>query len=61
YIERRYERGVAGSLFWVIWFPMVYWMIGLLTTIVAFPKVMLKRKRARARWVSPDRGKGRMS
>jgi biofilm PGA synthesis N-glycosyltransferase PgaC len=38
YIERRYERGVAGSLFWVIWFPLVYWMIGLLTTIVAFPK-----------------------
>ena len=58
YIERRYERNVAGSLFWVIWFPMVYWMIGLFTTLVAFPKVMLKRKRARARWISPDRGKG---
>lgn len=58
YIERRYERKVAGSLFWVIWFPMVYWMIGLFTTLVAFPKVMLKRKRARARWISPDRGKG---
>ena len=58
YIERRYERKVAGSLFWVIWFPMGYWMIGLFTTLVAFPKVMLKRKRARARWISPDRGKG---
>ena len=60
YIERRYERKVAGSLFWVIWFPMVYWMIGLFTTLVAFPKVMLKRQRARARWISPDRGKGRL-
>ncbi|EQA6225518.1 poly-beta-1,6-N-acetyl-D-glucosamine synthase [Enterobacter ludwigii] len=58
YIERRYERNVASSLFWVIWFPMVYWMIGLFTTLVAFPKVMLKRQRARARWISPDRGKG---
>lgn len=57
YIERRYEKQVAGALFWVIWFPMVYWMIGLFTTVVAFPKVMLKRRRARARWVSPDRGK----
>lgn len=57
YIERRYEKQVAGALFWVIWFPMVYWMIGLFTTVVAFPKVMLKRQRARARWVSPDRGK----
>ena len=60
FIERRYEKRVATSLFWVIWFPMVYWMIGMFTTIVAFPKVMLKRQRARARWVSPDRGKGRM-
>ena len=58
FIERRYERQVASSLFWVIWFPMVYWMIGLFTTLVAFPKVMLKRQRARARWISPDRGKG---
>lgn len=57
YIERRYEKRVAGALFWVIWFPMVYWMIGLFTTVIAFPKVMLKRRRARARWVSPDRGK----
>ena len=58
YIERRYERNVASSLFWIIWFPMVYWMIGLFTTLVAFPKVMLKRQRSRARWISPDRGKG---
>ncbi len=46
YIERRYEKKVAKSLFWVIWFPMVYWMIGLLTTLVAFPKVMVKRQRS---------------
>ncbi|MBJ9294351.1 poly-beta-1,6 N-acetyl-D-glucosamine synthase [Citrobacter werkmanii] len=58
YIERRYEKNVASSLFWVIWFPMVYWMIGLCTTVFAFPRVMLKRQRSRARWVSPDRGKG---
>ncbi|MDP1293438.1 poly-beta-1,6 N-acetyl-D-glucosamine synthase, partial [Klebsiella variicola] len=58
YIERRYEKLVAKSLFWVIWFPMVYWMIGLLTSLVAFPNVMVKRQRSRARWVSPDRGKG---
>ena len=42
------RKKVAKSLFWVIWFPMVYWMIGLLTTLVAFPKVMVKRQRSRA-------------
>ncbi|HAZ54399.1 MAG TPA: poly-beta-1,6 N-acetyl-D-glucosamine synthase [Franconibacter helveticus] len=59
-IERRYEKNIASSLFWVIWFPVVYWMLSLFTTLVAFPKVMLKRQRARARWVSPDRGIGRI-
>ncbi|MCS2151257.1 poly-beta-1,6-N-acetyl-D-glucosamine synthase [Scandinavium goeteborgense] len=59
-IERRYEKSIAASLFWVIWFPVVYWMLSLFTTLVAFPKVMLKNQRGRARWVSPDRGIGRM-
>ncbi|MGS6415005.1 hypothetical protein, partial [Enterobacter rongchengensis] len=36
----------------------VYRMIRLITTLVAFRKDMLKRQRARARWISPDRGKG---
>lgn len=60
FIERRYEKGIAASLIWVIWFPVVYWMLSLFTTLVAFPKVMLRRKRSRARWVSPDRGIGRI-
>ena len=59
-IERRYEKGIGASLFWIIWFPVVYWMLSLFTTLVSFPKVMLKRKRGRARWVSPDRGIGRI-
>ncbi|WP_455428161.1 poly-beta-1,6-N-acetyl-D-glucosamine synthase [Dryocola sp. LX212] len=59
-IERRYEKGIVASLFWIIWFPVVYWMLSLFTTLVAFPKVMLRRQRTRARWISPDRGIGRI-
>jgi biofilm PGA synthesis N-glycosyltransferase PgaC len=55
-IERRYEKNLARSLFWIIWYPLVFWMITLCTTLVSFPKVMLKRRQERARWVSPDRG-----
>ncbi|MCK6939029.1 hypothetical protein L8T01_22945, partial [Enterobacter roggenkampii] len=55
-----YEKGIGASLFWIIWFPVVYWLLSLFTTLVSFPKVMLKRKRGRARWVSPDRGIGRI-
>lgn len=55
-IERRYERKLGSALFWVIWYPLVYWMLSLFTTLVAFPKVMLRARKRRARWESPDRG-----
>ena len=55
-IDRRYEPGLARSLYWVIWYPLAYWMVSLLTTLVSFPKVMLRRQVRRARWTSPDRG-----
>ena len=59
-IERRYEKKLFSSLFWIIWFPVMYWMLSLCTTLVAFTLVMLKSRRKRARWVSPDRGIGRI-
>lgn len=56
FIERRYEANLPRSLFWVIWYPLAFWIITMLTTVVSFPKVMLKARRDRARWTSPDRG-----
>lgn len=35
---------------------LAYWMVSLLTTLVSFPKVMLRKQAERARWTSPDRG-----
>lgn len=55
-IDRRYEPKVKNSLFWIVWYPFIYWMMSLLTTVVSFPKVIFKNRRTRARWVSPDRG-----
>jgi len=55
-IDRRYENDLPRALFWVIWYPFVYWLINLLTTLYSFPKVMIVGRRKRARWKSPDRG-----
>lgn len=55
-IDSRYEPRLARSLFWVVWYPLAYWMVSLFTTLVSFPKVMLRRRARRARWTSPDRG-----
>ncbi|WP_022961634.1 poly-beta-1,6-N-acetyl-D-glucosamine synthase [Halopseudomonas pelagia] len=56
FIERRYEERLGRTLFWVIWYPLVFWMITLFTTLASFPRVMLRPRQERARWTSPDRG-----
>jgi biofilm PGA synthesis N-glycosyltransferase PgaC len=55
-IDRRYEPNLHRSLYWIIWYPFAYWIINLFTTLFSFPKVMLRIRRQRARWSSPDRG-----
>ncbi|EFD0569332.1 poly-beta-1,6-N-acetyl-D-glucosamine synthase [Escherichia coli] len=55
-IENRYEHNLASSLLWIIWFPVIFWVLSLATTLVSFTRVMLMHKKQRARWISPDRG-----
>ena len=55
-IERRYEKGFAKTLVWIVWYPLVFWMLNLFTTLVSIPQILLSKKRERARWDSPDRG-----
>ena len=54
-IDRRYERKLGRVYYWMIWYPIAYWLISLTTTIVAVPKTLF-RKRGLAVWSSPDRG-----
>lgn len=56
-IERRYEAGLARQFYWVIWYPIGFWAIGMFAAVVALPRTLLSwRKQQRARWISPDRG-----
>ena len=56
-IDSRYESNTLGRYyFWMIWYPMLYWMIHAAASIVAVPKALWKRRGSRAVWVSPDRG-----
>lgn len=61
YIEHIYEKNIFRYLFWVIWYPFIYWMIGSLTVVFATPKALFKKKGQRAVWKSPDRGLGKLS
>jgi poly-beta-1,6-N-acetyl-D-glucosamine synthase len=56
YIDHIYDQKMFRYLFWVIWYPFMYWIISSLTVIVATPKALFKKKGVRAVWKSPDRG-----
>ncbi len=56
YIDGRYEKGLGRLYYWMLWYPLVYWLINMLTLVVAVPKALLRPRGKRATWVSPDRG-----
>jgi biofilm PGA synthesis N-glycosyltransferase PgaC len=56
WLDSRYDRGLGRYYYWIIWYPLAYWLISVATTIVAYPTIMFRRTGKRARWVSPDRG-----
>jgi len=55
-IDSRYEPALSRYYYWMIWYPMLYWVIHSAATVVAVPKALLKARGSRAIWVSPDRG-----
>ncbi len=55
-IERRYERDLLRTLFWIIWYPLAFWIISTATTVAAVPRALFRKRQERTTWVSPDRG-----
>ena len=55
-IEKRYDRKLAQSIGWTVWYPFVFWILSLFTTFVGLPKAFLTDRDKRAVWESPDRG-----
>lgn len=54
-IDRRYEPGVGRALYWMIWYPVVFWMLGTATVVAALPLTLFGRQGGRAIWTSPLR------
>lgn len=55
-IDRRYESRVGRNYYWMIWYPIAYWMLSMFTTVVALPKSVFANRRKRAVWAGSDRG-----
>lgn len=55
-IDGRYEPKLWHLLFWLPWYPLAYWMLNSLATVVATPTGLFRDMNRAATWVSPDRG-----
>ncbi len=55
-IDARFEKGLGRIYYWMIWYPVAYWILSVFTTAVAVPRAIFKKKGTRAIWISPDRG-----
>ena len=55
-LDRRYDEKLFRHYFWMVWYPLVYWLLSMATTLWAIPRLLLRRRGERAVWVSPDRG-----
>jgi poly-beta-1,6-N-acetyl-D-glucosamine synthase len=56
FIDSRYEPKIRRYYYWMVWYPMLFWMLSALTTVVGLPAALMKNRNKRATWTSPDRG-----
>lgn len=49
-LDSRYEPSVRGSLPYVVFYPLVYWMLMAAVTVVSTPRALLGRRAEVARW-----------
>ncbi len=56
WLDSHYDRGLGRNYFWMIWYPLVFWLITTAATVVGYPKAYRLGTGQRARWTSPDRG-----
>ena len=55
-VDSRYEKRLGRVYYWLIWYPMVYWVIQVVTSVFAVPRAFSRKPGARGIWTSPDRG-----
>ena len=55
-IDSRYEPRLSRYYYWMVWYPLLYWILQAAATCVAVPKALLSGLKSRGSWTSPDRG-----
>lgn len=55
-IDANYEKGLWRYYYWMVWFPIIYWLVNVIAILIGLPKALFRTKGKNATWVSPDRG-----
>ncbi|MBC7804031.1 MAG: poly-beta-1,6 N-acetyl-D-glucosamine synthase [Candidatus Parcubacteria bacterium] len=55
-LDSRYDKGAYRHFYWMIWYPLAYWLLSMFATVTAVPRALMRGAKTRARWISPDRG-----
>lgn len=56
WLDRRYEKKSIKSLLWIVWYPLLFWVLLSLTAVLGFYKAIIRPAYAKGKWISPDRG-----
>ncbi|MFO1377435.1 MAG: poly-beta-1,6-N-acetyl-D-glucosamine synthase [Steroidobacteraceae bacterium] len=56
WFDSHYDSGLGRNYYWMVWYPLVFWLITTAATVVGCPRALRHRRGRRARWTSPDRG-----
>jgi biofilm PGA synthesis N-glycosyltransferase PgaC len=55
-IDYRFEKNMGRALFWVVWYPLLFWTLQAGTAFVGLPQAIFRLHNPKGTWVSPDRG-----
>lgn len=55
FLESRYDKGILKYMISAAWYPIIYWVVNGVVSLMALPGTLLKRKQKLATWRSPDR------
>jgi biofilm PGA synthesis N-glycosyltransferase PgaC len=56
FVDQRFERNLGIALFWVVWYPLLFWALQAATAVFGLPRALFRMRKPSGTWVSPDRG-----
>ncbi|MFQ5559482.1 MAG: hypothetical protein ACE5FU_02710 [Nitrospinota bacterium] len=56
FFDSRYEKKTGRYYYWIIWYPLFYWVISVSAMAVGVPRALFRKKKHFETWESPDRG-----